>query len=283
MEELNDKVAVVTGAAGGIGLGLARQLAAAGSRLSLADIDADGLERARSNLRVDGAEVMTTVTDVGVLDDVAALAEETVARFGGVDVVVNNAGVIAWNPIDALTIGDWRWVMDVNFWGVLHGVHVFLPIMERQGTEGHFVNVSSIGGVFADTPFMATYSATKAAVIGLSLTLAAELELQQRPISVTIVCPGGTRDTSAHLAERNRPTTLGPVDRRPEAQALFDIVDAHVREGQPVEAVAQRVVEAIRRDELWAFPHPDSAALVEPRLQQLAGLLRVAAAQPTPD
>lgn len=102
------------------------------------------------------------------------LAEETLDRFGAVHLVVNNAGVIAWNPIDALTIADWRWVVDVNLWGVIHGVHVFLPILERQGTEGHFVNVSSVGGVLADVPYMATYSATKAAVIGLSLTLASE-------------------------------------------------------------------------------------------------------------
>jgi NAD(P)-dependent dehydrogenase (short-subunit alcohol dehydrogenase family) len=177
VKDLNGRVAVITGAASGIGLGLARELGAAGCRLSLADIDAEGLHRAEVSLSALGFEVITTTTDVGRLEDVEELAAATLQRFGAAHLVVNNAGVIAWNPVDSLAIGDWKWVMDVNVWGVIHGVHVFLPILQRQDDEGHFVNVSSIGGVLADVPFMATYSATKGAVIGLSLTLASELGL----------------------------------------------------------------------------------------------------------
>jgi NAD(P)-dependent dehydrogenase (short-subunit alcohol dehydrogenase family) len=276
MEQLTGKVAVVTGGGSGIGLAIARRLAESRCRLALADIDVDALDRARAALTADGFEVIAQVTDVAKLDDVESLAERTLAEFGAVDIVVNNAGVIVWNPIDALTIGDWRWVVDVNLFGVIHGVHVFLPILERQGSEGHFVNVSSTGGVLADTPFMATYSATKAAVIGLSLTLATELRLQQRPIGVTIVCPSATRETSAHLAERHRPSALGSLRRTPEAQALFDVVAAHVAEGQPVATVARQVVDAIRRNDLWVFPHPDSGPLLQPRLDSVRDFLGAA-------
>ena len=123
--------------------------------------------------------MITSVTDVSKLEQVESLAEQALAAFGAVDVVVNNAGVIAWNPIDALTIGDWRWVVDVNLWGVIHGVHVFLPILESQGTDGHIVNVSSIGGVLADVPFMGTYSATKAALSReLDMDLAGAIEYE---------------------------------------------------------------------------------------------------------
>jgi NAD(P)-dependent dehydrogenase (short-subunit alcohol dehydrogenase family) len=280
MRELTGKVAVITGGGSGIGLAVAHELGAAGCRLSLADIDGDALQRASRSLGECGYDVITNTTDVGQLADVEALAEATLAELGAVHVVVNNAGVIAWNPIEALTLGEWRWVFEVNVWGVIHGVHVFLPIMEGQGTEGHFVNVSSVGGVLADTPSMSTYSATKAAVIGLSLTLASEMRAAGRPIGVSIVCPSATRDSAAHLAERNRPADLAPLSRRPEAQALLDMVSDVVADGQPVETVARRVVDAIRSNELWVFPHPEAAAMLEPRLDALRDVLRTAALQP---
>jgi NAD(P)-dependent dehydrogenase (short-subunit alcohol dehydrogenase family) len=283
VEQLDGKVAALTGGGSGIGLALARQLGAEGCRLSLADIDVDALDRARAVLVADGFDVITTIADVGKLDDVERFAETTLAEYGAVDVIVNNAGVIAWNPIDALSIDDWRWVVDVNLWGVIHGVHVFLPILQRQGTEGHFVNVSSVGGVLADTPFMATYSATKGAVIGLSLTLASELQLEGLPIGVSILCPSATRDSSAHFAERNRPTSFAPLEHTPEAQALLDMISGLVEAGQPIETLARRVVEGIRRNDLWLFPNPEAAPMLEPRLARLGEVLRDAGTQPMSD
>lgn len=283
MEQLNGKVAVITGGGSGIGLALARQLGAEGCRLSLADIDASALERARSSLTTDGYEVITTIADVGKLDDVERFAATTVEEFGAVDVVVNNAGVIAWNPIDTLSIDDWRWVIDVNVWGVIHGVHTFLPILERQGTEAHLVNVSSVGGVLADTPFMATYSATKGAVIGLSLTLASELQLKGLPIGVSVLCPSATRDSHAHFAERNRPASLAPVEHTVEAQALLDMITGLVENGQPIETLARRVVDGIRRNDLWIFPNPEAEPMLEPRLTKLGEVLRAAGAQSISD
>jgi NAD(P)-dependent dehydrogenase (short-subunit alcohol dehydrogenase family) len=283
VDELRSKVAAITGGGSGIGLGIARGLAEAGCRLSLADIDGEALQRAEEALGADGFEVASIVTDVGKLEDMERFAENTLAEYGSVDIVVNNAGVIAWNTVDTLSIPDWRWVIDVNLWGVIHGVHVFLPILERQGTEGHIVNVSSIGGVLADVPFMATYSATKGAVIGLSLTLASELQMQQRPIGLTILCPSGTREGQAHFAERNRPLSYGPLGRTTEAQAMLDAVAATVAEGQPVATLAQRVIDAIRQNDLWCFPHPESTPMLQPHLDSLAEVLREAAKQSVGD
>jgi NAD(P)-dependent dehydrogenase (short-subunit alcohol dehydrogenase family) len=283
VEQLDGKVAVITGGGNGIGLALARRLGAEGCRLSLADIDADALERARAALTADGYEVVTTIADVGSVDDVEKFAAATMAGFGQVDVVVNNAGVIAWNPIDTLSLDDWRWVIDVNLWGVIHGVHVFLPILERQGTEGHIVNVSSVGGVLADTPFMSTYSATKGAVIGFSLTLASELQLKGAPIGVSILCPSATRDSYAHFAERNRPASFAPLEHTDEAQALLDMIAGIVQNGQPIETLAGRVVDGIRANDLWIFPNPEAEPMLEPRLTKLGEVLHDAGAQPMSD
>jgi NAD(P)-dependent dehydrogenase (short-subunit alcohol dehydrogenase family) len=282
METLAGKVAVITGAASGIGLGLARELGAAGCRLSLADIDAPALEKTADELAAQGFEVLTTVADVGRLEAVEQLAADTLERYGAAHVIVNNAGVIAWNPVDALTIDDWRWVVDVNMWGVIHGVHVFLPILQQQGEPAQIVNVSSTGGVLADVPYMATYSATKAAVVGLSLTLASELRIRNQPIGVTLVCPNATAGTAVHLAERNRPASAGALRHTPEAQQLLDVIgDQITTAGQPLTTMTTRVIEAIRRNDLWVFPNPDSGVLVQPRLDQAGEALRNAAAQPS--
>ena len=277
--EIQGAVAVITGGGNGIGRALAQVLADGGCSIMLADIDEPALAGAAAALAASGAEVATAVTDVARLDSVEALAAATIERFGKVDILVNNAGVIAWNPMSALTIADWEWVIGVNLWGVIHGVHAFLPIMQEQGTPAHIVNLSSVGGILADTPFMATYSATKGAVIGLSLTLDTELRMRQTPIGVSIVCPGATRDTGADRAERNRPETAGPIVRAPGVDALTDQVHRSVLAGQPVELLAGRIADAIRTNRLWVFPNPDATAMVHPRLADLDARLAEAGAQ----
>jgi NAD(P)-dependent dehydrogenase (short-subunit alcohol dehydrogenase family) len=279
MQSFESKVAVITGGGNGIGRALARQLSGRGCRIVLADIDEAALAESEQALKEAGAEVATALTDVTDATAVEALARTTLERFGQVDIVVNNAGVIAWNPMSALTLQDWEWVVGVNLWGVIHGIHAFLPIITQQGTEGHFVNLSSVGGILADTPFMATYSATKGAVIGLSLTLAKELEAAGVPIGVTIVCPSATRDTGADRAERNRPVSAPQPPRAPGVDGLTDLVHQSVVKGQPVELLAARVAEAIRDNRLWAFPNPDAGPMVRPRLAVLDGVLREAETQ----
>jgi NAD(P)-dependent dehydrogenase (short-subunit alcohol dehydrogenase family) len=279
VEQFQGTVAVITGGGSGIGLAIARALVAEGGRVVLADIDEAALARAEALIVGDGGEVLTVRTDVGKLDDVEALAQATLDRFGQVDIVVGNAGVIAWNPVGAISIREWRWVVDVNLWGVVHGMHVFLPIMQAQGTPGRFVTTSSVGGVLAETPFMATYSATKGAVIGLSLTLDTELKMAGSPIGVTILCPSNTRDTHVLDAERNRPADAPPLAHAPGVDGLIGVIRETVDGGQPVEVLAARVLEAIRTDQLWVFPHPQAQDMIQPRLDALGAVLATAAKQ----
>lgn len=279
MEDLRDKVAVITGGGSGIGLAIARAFAAQGGRVVLADIDDAALAQAAATLTASGAEVLTVHTDVSVLAEVEALAVAAGERFGHVDLVVNNAGVIAWNSVSRLTIEDWRWVVGVNLWGVIHGVHVFLPIFEAQGTPAHFVNVSSVGGVLAETPFMATYGATKSAVVGLSLALDSELRLGGSPIGVSILCPSNTASTYVIDAERNRPADAPVVARAHGVDQLVAAVRDVVDHGQPVGVLAARVLDAVKANRLWVFPHPDSQPMIQARLDLLGSVVAEAGAQ----
>jgi NAD(P)-dependent dehydrogenase (short-subunit alcohol dehydrogenase family) len=279
MDVQTGSVAVITGGGSGIGRAIGRALAAEGCRLVLADIDEDALADAAKELGGAGAEVLTVRADVAVVEDVQALADAAVERFGQVDIVVNNAGVIAWNTMRSLTIDEWRWVVGVNLWGVIHGVHVFLPIFDRQGTPAHFVNTSSVGGVLAETPFMTTYSATKAGVIGLSLALDSELKMTGSPIGVSILCPGNTGQTAVVDSERSRPPAAAHHDRDPGVDDLVAMIHEVVDNGQPADVLAARVVDAIRNDQLWIFPHPESMSMLQPRLDGLSEVLAVAAEQ----
>lgn len=279
MEDLRDKVAVITGGGSGIGLAIARAFAAQGGRVVLADIDDAALAQAAATLTASGTEVLTVHTDVSVLAEVEALAVAAGERFGHVDLVVNNAGVIAWNSVSRLTIEDWRWVVGVNLWGVIHGVHVFLPIFEAQGTPAHFVNVSSVGGVLAETPFMATYGATKSAVVGLSLALDSELRLGGSPIGVSILCPSNTASTYVIDAERNRPADAPVVARAHGVDQLVAAVRDVVDHGQPVGVLAARVLDAVKANRLWVFPHPDSQPMIQARLDLLGSVVAEAGAQ----
>jgi NAD(P)-dependent dehydrogenase (short-subunit alcohol dehydrogenase family) len=272
-------VAVITGGGSGIGRAIGRALAAEGCRLVLADIDDGALASAAAELGELGAEVLTVKTDVAVLEEVQALADAALERFGHVDIVVNNAGVIAWNTMRALTIDEWRWVVGVNLWGVIHGVHVFLPIFDRQGTPAHFVNTSSVGGVLAETPFMTTYSVTKAGVIGLSLALDSELKMTGSPIGVSILCPGNTAQTAVVDSERSRPAGAAHRDRDAGVDDMVKVIHEVVDNGQSVDVLAARVVDAIRNDQLWVFPHPESKEMLQPRLDGLGDVLTAAATQ----
>ncbi|HVN50139.1 MAG TPA: SDR family NAD(P)-dependent oxidoreductase, partial [Acidimicrobiales bacterium] len=165
MDELHGKVAVVTGAASGIGRGLAQRFAAEGMRLALADIEAQPLEAVGRELRAGGTDVLTVVTDVSDGAQVDALGEAVVDRFGGVDLVCNNAGVGGGGMMRDLTTADWQWVLGVNLWGVIHGMRVFLPKLVAQGS-GHIVNTASLAGLVA-APFMGPYNASKFAVVAI--------------------------------------------------------------------------------------------------------------------
>src|SRR5438309_12091723 len=209
MQDLKGKVAVVTGAASGIGFGLAERFSAEGMRVVMADIEEAALNDASKRLADTGATVLPVVTDVSKADSVDALAARTFEELGTAHVVCNNAGVATGGPMWTLTERDWAWVMGVNLWGVIHGVHAFVPRLAEQG-EGHVVNTASIAGL-TSAPMMGPYNVSKHGVVTLSETLVAELALHGSPVKVSVLCPGWV-NTRINEADRNRPPELQPPD-----------------------------------------------------------------------
>lgn len=265
------KVAVVTGAASGIGRALAEAFAAAGSAVVVADLDAAGAETVAAGIRAAGGEAEAMEVDVTDAAAVDRLAAGSVARFGRVDVLCNNAGVSTFNLMRDQTLDDWRWVFGVNLWGVVHGLQSFVPIMRSQGTPGHIVNTASVAGLLSGVAFIGPYSATKVAVVSISETLVQELAIDQTPIGVSVLCPSSV-DTRVMESERGRPPELG-VEHRTE---LAESVRLSIRDsftgptGLTPAEVATRVLAAIRAGRFWIITHPGERPAVEARV---AGML----------
>src|SRR2546426_6477415 len=254
VRELAGRVAVVTGAASGIGRALARALAQAGMRVVAADVDEAG--HAQTDDRLDGVAVRT---DVSERREVLALADRAWAAYGAVHVVCNNAGVALWGGLEAATHRDWRWVLGVNLWGVIHGVEAFVPRMIAQQSEGHVVNTASMAGLIASQG-LGVYNTSKYAVVGLSETLVKDL----RPygIGVSVLCPMGVA-TRIRDSERGRPPAL-----RNEGAAAVAPVELIGRTLAP-EHVADMVVAAIRRNQLYVIPHEESLEAIRRRFQRI--------------
>ena len=269
MKDLSKRVAVVTGAASGIGYALAERFADEGMRVVLADVEEKALAMASDKLAARGAAALAVRTDVANPADVQALAEATLARFGAVHVLCNNAGVggdVA--PVWELPLESWRWVLDVNFWGVVHGVRTFVPIMLRQDGEGHIVNTASMAGHLS-MPLLGPYHATKFAVVSLTESLHYELALANAKLKASVLCPGFVR-TNIMESERNRPAHLRTAVPPAEvSQALRSAFQSVVAAGIAPSVVAERVLEAIREERFYVFPHPEMLAAVRHRMETL--------------
>jgi NAD(P)-dependent dehydrogenase (short-subunit alcohol dehydrogenase family) len=260
------RVAVVTGAASGIGRALAEAFAASGSAVVVADLDGAEAEVVAAGIRASGGDALAVGVDVADAAAVDRLAATTLERFGRVDVLCNNAGVSTFNLLRDQTLDDWRWVFDVNLWGVVHGLQSFVPIMRSQGTPAHIVNTASIAGLLSGVAFIGPYCATKVAVVSISETLAQELAIDELPIGVSVLCPSSV-DTKVMESERNRPAALGSEQRTEMAES----VRLMIRDGftgptglTPAQ-VADRVLAAIRAGEFWIITHPGERPTVEAR------------------
>jgi NAD(P)-dependent dehydrogenase (short-subunit alcohol dehydrogenase family) len=249
MKVLDGKVAVVTGAASGIGFALARRFVDAGMRVALADVEPEALQRAFTELNDDGATVIAVPTDVSNADAVEQLAAQVIERFGAVHVVCNNAGVGGEHfPTWDVPLAYWEWLLGVNLWGVIHGLRSFVPHLVAQG-EGHVVNTSSIAGLMG-VPYIGPYVATKHAIVGISEALFHELAMAGSAVRVSVLCPGGVATRFADAA-RNWPSSLGAVpessaDER--AQAIHDLVRSGTTAGVDPTAVADQVIDAIHEE-----------------------------------
>ena len=246
-------VAVVTGAASGIGYALAERFASAGLHVVAADVDDTALADAAAALRVHGTDVLAHPVDVRDDDAVAGLASAAVDHFGAVHVVCNNAGVSTRADPWAGPPSAWKWVFAVNVWGVLHGVRAFLPHL-LAGGRGHIVNTASMAGLAPGVG--APYDASKHAVVALSEDLYLDLLAQGAPVGVSVLCPGWVR-TNIVDADRNWPADHGAV---PERAATTGVIEPHLRraiaEGLTPAEVADHVAAAIAEDRFWVLPSP---------------------------
>ena len=263
MKDFKGKTAVVTGAASGIGRAVSLALADRGAKLVLADVAADTLETARAEVEARGADAIGVVTDVTEKASVEALADAAWDRFGAVHLVHNNAGVLIRAPMLDADDKDWEWILAVNLWGVIHGVHAFVPRMLEAGDEGHIVNTASEAGHFAGDLY-GVYNTSKFAVVGLTESLAREL--RNTKIGVSMLCPGqvdtGIFTNTNRPASYKRPGDDVPVERR--------VAD----NSQMPDDVAAKVIAAVEAGELYIFSHMDEArTLIEKRHERLARAL----------
>jgi NAD(P)-dependent dehydrogenase (short-subunit alcohol dehydrogenase family) len=266
--DMAGKVAVVTGAASGIGKGIARKLKAEGMQLVLADIEQAPLDAAADEL---GA--LAVRADVSDYASVEALAAQAERRFGAVHMVCNNAGVGSTAKIADMALSDWQWILGVNLWGVIHGVKAFLPRLLANPDGGHVVNTASMSGLRA-LPTLGGYTVTKYGVVGLSETLAEELKQDGAKVGVTVLCPGPVR-SNIKASSRNRPAGLAG-GALTDTDLEKDPVASQMR-WLDADQAGEVVVRAVKRGDLYAFTHPEMGPIAEQRFEAIMEAFRAQA------
>lgn len=257
MQDVSGKVAVVTGGASGIGRAMAEAFRDAGMRVVIADVEQSALDATAQELGVYGHRV--DVTDAAAME---ALADDVRQRFGTCHLLCNNAGVGGGGRLEELTLKDWKWVIDVNLWGVVHGLQAFLPMMLANSDGGHVVNTASMAGL-SPLPGAAPYSATKYAVVGISETM--REELADSSVGVSVLCPGFVR-TNIFTSQRNRPQALRNETKKSAARAVNDDMIKMVEQTAiDPRQVGAAVLAAVREDRFWIITHPE---LLEPYRQR---------------
>lgn len=253
MKDLEGRVAVVTGAAGGIGYALAERFAAEGMKVVMADVHMESLGAAADRLRATGATVLAHRTDVTDFDSVDRLAERVFEEFGAAHLICNNAGVAVasrertWEQ----SLDVWRWVLDVNLWGIIHGIRAFVPRMLESGHEGHIVNTASMAGMVTGQAEAAPYSASKHAVVSVTESLYGELKRAGSLVSASVLCPGWINTDIVANSEREKPRTSGE-------EALATTSMAAIPGVYPPSVVADRVIEAVREDRFYILATQDA-------------------------
>lgn len=272
MKEFKDKVAVITGGASGIGLGIAGRCVREGMRVVIADVEESALGRAEEELKSMGGTVSAVVTNVAKADQVEALAKKTVETYGAVHLLCNNAGVAADGTIWECSLPAWEWAVGVNIWGVINGIRSFVPIMLSQDTECHIVNTASIAGL---TPYHpgASYHVTKHAVVALSENLYRSLGERGSKIKTSVLCPGFVR-TRILSASRNLPAdfqdrvNVGPMPREAE-EAAWDYLEKNNFKVLSPDHVADFVFTAIKEEKFYILTHPEFNETVKERMENI--------------
>ncbi|HZW22640.1 SDR family oxidoreductase [Noviherbaspirillum sp.] len=274
MKDFHGKVAVITGGASGFGREFAVIGARLGMKLVLADVQQDALDKVKAELEAQGAQVLAMRCDVRKAEQVTALADAAMEKFGAVHLVFNNAGVGCGGLVWESSIADWEWVLGVNLWGVIHGVRTFTPLMlecakKDPGYEGHIVNTASMAGLL-NAPNMGIYNVSKHAVVSLSETLYHDLQLIKAPIGASVLCPYFV-PTGISQSQRNRPDDVkaegAPTLSQVAAQAVSDKA---VSSGKVTAAeVAERTFNAIRDGGFYIYSHPQALGNVQTRMEDI--------------
>ncbi|MEI7933014.1 MAG: SDR family NAD(P)-dependent oxidoreductase [Alphaproteobacteria bacterium] len=261
--DFKGKTAVITGGASGIGLAVAKALAAKGAKLVLADIEDGALQTALAGLRASGAEAEGLITDVSDRAAVERLADFADEKFGKTHIAFHNAGVAVFGPIEKMTDKDWEWTLKVNLWGPIHGVEAFLPRMLAHGEESHMVFTASFAGLVSNR-HLAVYNVSKAAVVALAESL--YIDMRGRSVGSSVLCPMRV-ESRIDYAGRNRPAELGGPDlNRGYSDDEFDDL-----QGRTIGAdqVAQRVLDAIRARRLYIHTHAEAEPFFRKRADRV--------------
>lgn len=267
--EPNDKVAVVTGAAGGIGLGMARAFTDAGMSVVMADIDADRIETAAAELRAAGHDAIGVQTDVSRLDDVQALADAAMDTHGQVDVLCNNAGAAVFAKLFNVTVDDWEWTLGVDLWGPIYGTKVFQPLIQQSENGGHINTTSSVSGLIAGAA-AGPYNVAKSGVIALMATLEREFRIAKSPHRASVLCPGPINTDIGRNSVRNRRASKGEVAPSGTAgKKLGSKMNDFLANGMDPDEVGRIVLDGIVTGRFWIFTHPKLLRLYQEQIEMM--------------
>ncbi len=267
MYDVQGKTAVVTGAASGMGLAMARSFAGAGMSVVMADIEDERLETAVASLTNNGHRAVGVRTDVSDESQIQALAQAALDEFGSVHVVSNNAGIGIGGAVDEMSLDDWKWVIDVDLWSVIYGVRTFLPLLKEQG-EGHITATSSMAGLVSG-PVLGAYHVAKHGVVALMDTVRIELKIAKSPVRASVLCPGPI-DTDITTSVRNRPAELSEHQSSEQEEKFWNSLSNELSRGMDPAEVGELVLDAVRNERFWILTHPNEfLPLVERRVQAI--------------
>lgn len=267
MAEFQGKVAVITGGASGIGRAMAERFAEEGMRIVLADVEESALAKTASEMQTEGAEVLPVLCDVSKKEDVERLAQQAVEAFDTVHILCNNAGVGNAGNTWEISLEDWEWVLGVNLWGVVYGIHYFTPIMLKNGDPCHIINTASFAGL-TNGLHMSPYHVSKNSVVSISESMHKELAMMESNVHVSVLCPGWV-NTRIHESDRNRPEGVKELEADSIEAQHHAMVTEHIKTGLSPEHIAQLVLDAVVDDTFYILPHPEWNPLIETRMQDI--------------
>ena len=267
MKEFKERIAVVTGGASGIGLGMCRSFAARGMKLVIADLDATALTAAVDEFQQAGVEAIGELCDVSKLEAVEALADKTMDTYGAVHVLCNNAGIGIPTSALKLKLEDWKWILDVDLWGPIYGVKVFLPLIEAAD-EGHICSTSSMAGLISGQ-MMGAYNVAKHGVVALMAALERELRARESPVTASVLCPGPINTNISRHSVEFRPGRQKPKADGNTAGKMASNIQNILEQGMDPDEVGELVAEAIATDKFWILTHPRWTKAVQRQLDAL--------------